>query len=342
MRIVSAAEIDRLLDYPGLIAAIREAFVGAVVAPVRHHHMIPRAGTEAILILMPAWQEAGQEPGGFIGVKIVTVFPDNAKRARPSVMGTYLLLSGESGEPLASLDGVALTLWRTAATSALVSSALARSDARRLAMIGAGALAPRLIAAHASVRPITEVVIWNRTLKTAQRLAEKLHRPGLRVVATDDIHAAVSAADIVSVATLAKEPLLKGAWLKPGTHIDLVGAYTPAMREADDEAIHRATVYVDTRGGMKESGDIAGPLASGALDRSRHRRRPPRHRARQGRTAAGRRRDHALQVGRQRRRGPCRRGRGLAAPLGLIPANCRPYARWTYGRFRAKSAPQWT
>ena len=261
MRAVSADEIDRLLDYPGLIAAIREAFAGAVFAPARHHHMINRPGAEAILILMPAWLEAG----GFIGVKIVSVFPDNALRAKPSVMGTYLLLAGDSGEPLATFDGMALTLWRTAATSALVSASLARPDAYRLAMIGAGALAPRLIAAHASVRPISEVVIWNRTIEKAEHLARKLHRPGFRVVATDDVHAAVAAADIVSVATLSPEPLIRGAWLKPGTHVDLVGAYTPAMREADDDAIRRATVYVDTRGGMKESGDIAGPLASGAL-----------------------------------------------------------------------------
>jgi ornithine cyclodeaminase/alanine dehydrogenase-like protein (mu-crystallin family) len=264
MRLVNAAEIDRLLDYPGLIAAIREAFAGAVVAPVRHHHRIARPGAEAILILMPAWQE-GADAGGFIGVKVVSVFPDNAARAKPSVMGTYLLLAGDSGEPLATLDGVSLTLWRTAATSALVSSVLARPDASRLAMIGSGALAPRLIAAHASVRPITHVTIWNRSRDKAERLARTLARPGLTVTASTDLAATVADADIVSVATLAREPLVKGAWLKPGAHVDLVGAYIPEMREADDDAIRRATVYVDTRAGMKESGDIAQPLASGAL-----------------------------------------------------------------------------
>ena len=119
MRTVSAADIDRVLDYPELMAALREAFAGTVTAPVRHHHMIPRAGAEAILILMPAWQDAATH-GGFIGVKIVSVFPDNATRMKPSVMGSYLLLAGDSGEPLATLDGVTLTLWRTAATSALV------------------------------------------------------------------------------------------------------------------------------------------------------------------------------------------------------------------------------
>lgn len=262
MRVVGAAEIDRVLDFPGLIAAIREAFRGNIVAPARHHHDIPRVGAaDATLLLMPAWQGGS----GFIGVKIVSVFPDNAARAKPSVMGTYLLIAGDSGEPLATLDGVALTLWRTAATSALVCDVLAPPDAKRMAMIGAGALAPKLIAAHASVRPINHVTIWNRSPDRAERLAASLDRPGLKVTTTADREAAIREADIVSVATLTKEPLVRGAWLKPGAHVDLVGAYTPAMREADDDAIRSSTVYIDTRAGMTESGDIAQPLASGAL-----------------------------------------------------------------------------
>jgi ornithine cyclodeaminase/alanine dehydrogenase-like protein (mu-crystallin family) len=263
MRVVSAAEIDRVLDYPGLITAIREAFRGSVIAPPRHHHAIPRTGAaDATLLLMPAWQGGNS---GFIGVKIVSVFPDNAARAKPSVMGSYLLIAGDSGEPLATLDGVTLTLWRTAATSALVSNALSRPDATNMAMIGAGALAPKLIAAHASVRPITHVTIWNRSPENAERLAASLDRPGMKVTATTDREAAIREADIVSVATLTTEPLVRGAWLKPGAHVDLVGAYAPAMREADDDAIRRSAVYVDTRAGMKESGDIAQPLASGVL-----------------------------------------------------------------------------
>jgi ornithine cyclodeaminase len=263
MRVITAAEIDGALDYPGLIAAIREAFRGDVTAPPRHHHRIG----DAALLLMPAWQSA---PGaGFIGVKLVSVFPDNATRALPTVMGTYLLMAGDSGAPLAALDGVTLTLWRTAATSALVSSVLARPEAAHLAMIGAGALAPHLMRAHAAVRPITRVTIWNRTPERAAHLATMLTRPGLTVTATTDRAAAIRAADIVSVATLTTVPLVEGAWLKPGAHVDLVGAYTPAMREADDDAARRATVYVDSRAGMKESGDITQPLASGALTEKR-------------------------------------------------------------------------
>jgi ornithine cyclodeaminase len=184
-------------------------------------------------------------------------------------MGTYLLLSGDSGAPLACIDGVSLTLWRTAAASALAADALARPEASHLAMIGAGALAPYLIRAHASVRPIRRVTIWNRTPERASHVAAKLTRDGIAATATADRAAAIGDADVVSVATLTDVPLVEGAWLKPGTHVDLVGAFTPAMREADDEAIRRASVYVDTRPGMRESGDIAQPLASGALTEAR-------------------------------------------------------------------------
>jgi ornithine cyclodeaminase len=263
MRVVSAAEIDRVLDYPELIEAIRAAFAGTVFAPPRHHHRIPRPGAaEATLILMPAWQDA---VGGFIGVKIVSVFPDNVVRSQPSVLATYVLMAGETGEPLASIDGRVLTLWRTAATSALAAKTLARPEASRLAMIGAGALAPRLIAAHAAIRPIRHVAIWNHHGEQARTLAAQMSLPGVTIEASDDLEGMVRDADIVSVATLAQRPLVHGAWLKEGAHVDLVGSYTPEMREADDDAIRRARVYVDTRAGMRESGDIAQPLATGVL-----------------------------------------------------------------------------
>ncbi|HEY5081356.1 MAG TPA: ornithine cyclodeaminase family protein [Bauldia sp.] len=268
MRAVSGEEIERLLDYPYLVEAIRAAFAGAVAAPPRHHHRIPRPdAAEATLILMPAWQEVAAEAdgGGFMGVKMVTIFPDNALRRKASVLATYVLMAGDSGEALATMDGEVLTLWRTAASSALAASVLARADASHLAVIGAGALAPRLIAAHAAVRPIRRVTIWNRTPERALALAAALNRPGLTVTASHDREAAITQADIVSVATLAQAPLVRGSWLKPGTHVDLVGSYTPEMREADDDAIRRARIFVDTRPGMRESGDISEPLATGII-----------------------------------------------------------------------------
>jgi ornithine cyclodeaminase len=263
MRVVGADEIQRVLVFPDLVETLRGAFRSAISVPPRHHHTIPRPGSDATFILMPAWED---EPSGHIGVKVVSVFPDNAARDRPSVTGAYLLLAGDSGEPLAVLDGPMLTLRRTAAASALAADYLAGPDASRLTMVGAGALAPHLIDAHCAMRPIAEVTIWNRTAAAADRLAKALKRPGLRVHASDDLATAVAAADIVSVATLSAEPLVRGEWLQPGVHLDLVGGFTPAMREADDEVIRRARVYVDTRAGaLKEAGDVVQPMASGLL-----------------------------------------------------------------------------
>ncbi|MCB1500578.1 MAG: ornithine cyclodeaminase family protein [Bauldia sp.] len=266
MRVVSAEEIASVLTYPDLIAALRDAFAGDIAAPARHHHEISRPDADATLLIMPAWHRG---PGGYAGVKVVSVFPGNPARGQPSVVGSYLLLDGDSGRPLAVLDGPALTLWRTAAASALAASYLARDDARRLVMVGAGALAPHLIAAHASVRPIADVAIWNRTPARAGALAAALDRPGLRVMATTDLAAAVRGADVISCATLSRAPLVRGAWLTPGAHVDLVGSYNPAMRESDDEAVAMARVFVDTRAGaLKEGGDIVQAIAAGALAES--------------------------------------------------------------------------
>jgi alanine dehydrogenase len=211
--------------------------------------------------VMPAWQV-----GRYIGIKLVTVFPDNGTRSLPSIMGAYLLLSGKTGAPLAMIDGPALTVKRTAAASALAASYLARSDASRLLMVGTGALAPHLILAHATVRPIREVLIWGRDTSKADRLARVLNRRGLKVASTTDLEGAVRGADIVSCATLSREPLIRGEWLPEGAHVDLVGGFTPEMREADDEVIARARIFVDTRdGALSEAGDLTQPLAAGLI-----------------------------------------------------------------------------
>ena len=267
MRVVSADDLGRVLTFPKLIAALREAFRSDIEVPVRHHHPIARPGEpDAILLLMPAWMKG--DPA-FAGVKVVSIYPGNAARSLPSVMGTYLLMDGATGAPLAAIDGQALTLWRTAAASALAASYLVRADARRMAMVGAGALAPYLIAAHASVRPIAEVRVWNRNPGRAERLAAELRGRAYSVVATTDLETAVREADLVSCATLSSEPLVKGEWLKPGAHIDLVGGFTPKMREADDGAVRGAKIFVDTRtGALKEAGDIVVPLQTGVIRES--------------------------------------------------------------------------
>jgi ornithine cyclodeaminase/alanine dehydrogenase-like protein (mu-crystallin family) len=263
MQVVPAEAIDRALAEPGLVDALAEAFRGGVAAPTRHHHAVPRGEGNATLLLMPAWQEA---EAGFLGVKVVSVFPRNGALGLPSVMGTYLLMDGATGRPVAALDGTRLTLWRTAAASALAARHLARSDAARMVMVGAGALAPFLIRAHRAERPIRSVGIWARRPEAARALAEGLAADGIPVEPVEDLEAAVREADLVSCATLSKAPLVAGDWLRPGAHLDLVGAFDLTMREADDAALRRAEIYVDTPAARAEGGDVALGLASGAID----------------------------------------------------------------------------
>ena len=263
MRIFDADDIHNLLDFPSLVTALRDMFRAGCEVPPRHHHSIaavtPNA-TAGTLLLMPAWQ-----PGRALGVKIVTVFPDNNLRALPAVYGSYLLLDPASGVPIALLDGTALTLRRTAAASALAAGYLARSDSAVHLMVGTGALAPHLIAAHAVMRPLRETRIWGRDPRKAAALAARLAANGFAAVAVNDLARAVGEADIVTCATLAREPLIRGDWLRPGTHLDLVGGFTPEMREADDTAVRRARIYIDTEVATREAGDIVQPLRAGIL-----------------------------------------------------------------------------
>ena len=234
-------------------------------APSRQQYDIPITGEpDQNLLLMPAWQA-----GRYVGVKIVTVTPGNGRRGLPAVMGAYLLIDGRNGSPSALIDGPMLTLRRTAAASALASAYLSRPDSARLLMVGTGALAPHLIAAHAAVRPLREVLIWGRTPAKARRLAKSVKLKRIRLEATEDLEGAVRGADIVSCATLSSEPLIQGAWLSHGLHLDLVGAFRPDMRETDTEVFRRARVFVDTReGALVEGGDLVQAIAAGALNPS--------------------------------------------------------------------------
>ena len=261
MRSFDADQVAAILDTPSLVEALRTAFRGDTRTPTRHHHKVDVPGApQAMLLLMPAWTE-----GGYMGVKVVSVFPGNAARGLDSVQGNYLLMSATTGEPLALVDGRMLTLRRTACASALAADYLARRDATRRLMVGTGALAPHLVRAHAAIRPIREVAIWGRDGAKARALAERLSGGSFVARAAGDLEAAMREADIVSCATLSKEPLVRGDWLRPGQHVDLVGSYARDMRESDDAAVARARVHVDTPAALLESGDLVMPIASGAL-----------------------------------------------------------------------------
>jgi alanine dehydrogenase len=274
VKIFSAAEVDQALDDVALIDRLDALFRVGCEMPVRHHHPIRApsgpGSTDAMLLLMPAWRTGA---GSRIGIKLVTVFPDNGKRSLPSIYGQYLLLDGETGASLALLDGTMLTKRRTACASGLASRYLSRPDSASLLMIGTGALAPHLVRVHARVRPIERVAIWGRDAAKAESLAAELsvslpNALGRRIEvrAAIDRRRAMANADIVSCATLSRTPLVEGEGLRPGQHVDLVGAYTPEMRESDDKAVGRARVYVDTRAGaLKEGGDIVQPLKNGTI-----------------------------------------------------------------------------
>lgn len=270
----SAQQIHERLDYPGLIEALRSIFASNATAPVRHGHTIdpsPAGAGESDsgsaggkLLLMPAWQS-----GAAIAVKVVTVFPNNRKLGVGTVAATVLLLDGATGHPTALLDGEALTLRRTGAASALASSYLSRPDSRTLLVVGAGQLAPYLAHAHCAIRQFDTVIVWARQAKAAQALAEQLRAEGLPAQAGADLAGSIRLADVITCATTSNAPLVLSQWVRPGTHVDLVGGFTPLMREADDELMARASVFVDTyAGALKEAGDLTQPMDRGLIDRS--------------------------------------------------------------------------
>ncbi len=265
MQLYDAQAVHEALDYGILVERLRNAFAAGAEVPVRHHHNIELADQpDATLLLMPAWRAGGQ-----VAVKVVSVFPGNADKGLPAVSGQVLLLDGGTGLPLAMVDGTALTVRRTACASALAASYLAREDAATLLMVGAGAMAPHLVGAHAAVRPIDRVLVWNRTPGNSEKLVTELAAGGFDAAVVDDLPGAAGDADVISCATLSHEPVIQGNWLQPGVHVDLVGAFRPDMRETDDATVTKARVFVDTRAGaLKEGGDIVQPLAAGVIGES--------------------------------------------------------------------------
>ena len=264
MHHVTAEEAQTLLDYPGLIAALQAAHAADLHPDTYRDIREDQNGNAFVSLLSWADQDV-------IAVKMVGVFPGNPglKPPQPSVQGLVLLFDGKTGRPLMTADGAELTFRKTAADSALGASFLARQDARTLLVCGAGGLAPHVIAAHRTVRPgLARVLIWNRSPARAKALAETI-TVDADTIAIDDLDAALPEADIVTCVTMATEPIVKGALLKPGAHVDLIGAYQPQMRESDDETIRRAgQIFLDTRLFCERSGDIAEPLARGIIARA--------------------------------------------------------------------------
>lgn len=259
--VIDQAQVRTALPFPALIAALRDAFVAGAEVPLRHRHEV--GGGDGTLLLMPAWQGRAA-----MGVKLVTVFPGNGALGLNSVFSTYLLCDGATGRHLAVIDGNEITGRRTAAASALAGDFLARRDASRLVIVGAGHIAGMMAQAWSAVRGIEQVAVWNPRPARAEALAASLRAEGFDAVATEDLEGAVRAADIVSCATLASAPLIEGRWLRAGAHLDLIGGYRPDMREADDAAVKRARVYIDTDAALAEAGDLTQPIGAGVITRN--------------------------------------------------------------------------
>ncbi len=259
---VNADSVRTALRYPELIDALRTAFAEPAQVPRRHAHDLSGAGT---LLLMPAWQTGRQ-----LGVKLVTVMPDNRERGLSTVHALYVLMDASTGVPLALMDGEQLTLRRTAAVSALASLSLSRPDSRTLLLVGTGRLGPEMAVAHCAARDITRVLVWGRDEEKVRDAMQRIRAAGLPPQMTleraESLAKGCAAADIICCATTSTEPLLRAEWLRPGTHVDLVGGFRPDMREADDSLVCSASLFVDTaEGALAEAGDLVQPIRAGRL-----------------------------------------------------------------------------
>ena len=264
MRLLDADATRAALPLAPLVDALRAMFTAGCDVPPRHVHRVAGSDGEpaGTVLIMPAWR-AGRR----LGIKTVNVFPGNAAQGLPALHAVYTLFDASTGVPLAQMDGTEITTRRTAAASALAASWLARRDARRLLVVGAGRVAQLVPHALRVVRPaIDEVMVWNHRTAGAEALARQWRTEGVPARAVADLAQAVPTADIVSCATLATQALVRGAWLQPGAHLDLVGSFTPQMREADAECFRRARVWVDTDESLAKSGDVLQAVAEGAFD----------------------------------------------------------------------------
>lgn len=244
-------------DWPRLVDALQAGHRGAV--PEIADQFLHRG--DDVMLSRAAWID-----GLGVGVKSVTVLPGNTGKGLPSVQGAMLIFDDATGAPRALIDSELITRWKTAADSVLGARLLAREDAKHLLIVGAGSVAASLIEAYPAVLPgLERITIWNRTTAKAQTLAAA--HSGVEVAS--DLHAALADADIVSTATMSSAPILPGALLRPGTHVDLIGAFTDTMREADDEVLLRGRLFVDARETTVDHiGELTIPLAAGTISRT--------------------------------------------------------------------------
>lgn len=260
-------QIAQRLNYPLLLQTLQKAFQSYSQAPARYHHQLnDNAENSPELLLMPAWTDK------IISVKLATIFPNNSDLGLPTIAGVILLFDGKTGIPLAILDAGEITARRTAAASALASSYLSRSDAKKLLIVGTGRLVSYLAEAHNNVRSLTHIAIWGRDKNKAEQALMTLPvalREQCQCTIVEDLALAAAEADIISTATRSTTPLIKYSWLSSGTHLDLVGGYRPDMREVDDNCVSMASLFADSKEGvLAEAGDFIQPINKGLISAS--------------------------------------------------------------------------
>ncbi|MEI6469992.1 MAG: ornithine cyclodeaminase family protein [Betaproteobacteria bacterium] len=239
--------IQTALPYPLLVDALAQGLQQFAETPARSFFS-PNQDASCVMI-MPAWR-----PHQMMGVKLVSVWPENNAKGESAVSAVYVLISCLDGRPLAVLDGTELTLRRTAAAAALAAKRLARENSETLAVLGTGSLSVPLVQAHTDPMRFKNVLVWGRQFYKAQLVVNKLRELGIEVRAMGDLHKTLAMSDVVAVATTATEPFLKAAWVRPGTHISLVGAFTPQMAEAEPGLISKSQLFADCRASVLEKG----------------------------------------------------------------------------------------
>ncbi len=264
MHVISAEQVYRICAWDDLMSALAEAHKGE--KPLVDRSAITRDNDDITetYINISAWI-----PGKAFASKMVTVLPQNPSRFEdiPAIQALVALFDGKTGSPRAVIDGTSLTYVKTAADSALGSRLLSNPDARVLTVVGTGGLAPFAVRAHLAARPsIERVQVWGRRPDQAIRVARELDAESIAAAPVEDLEAAVRRSDVVTCVTASSTPLVAGAWLKPGAHLDLIGAFTPDMRECDDEAVTRARLFVDSRWfAVEKPGDLGNPIARGVI-----------------------------------------------------------------------------
>ncbi|WP_029050089.1 ornithine cyclodeaminase family protein [Cupriavidus sp. amp6] len=266
MLVLDYQQTSERLPFDQTIAALEAMFATGCHVPLRHNHPIevPGAESPATLLVMPAWQV-----GGRLGIKTVSVYPSNTSKGLPGLHSTFILFDATTGQPLAMLDGDAITSRRTAAASALAAKYLSRPESKSLLLVGTGRVGSLLPEAYAAVRDIARVEVWDTSLEKAQKFVDALVNMDIEASVVTDLEASARRSDIITCATLSTAPLIRGDWLAPGTHLDLIGGFTPTMRESDNECFRRARVFIDTDEALAKAGDLLEPIRAGVFEPAR-------------------------------------------------------------------------